>query len=227
MPVKRKSSNKNRCNSRKMQSGGSTKKSRKSKSNSRSKSRSKSKRRSKNRQRGGSPASNLVMNAKPNSYTSSCQMGGSDESDMVSSQMSNNSNTVEYPEKFNVSGNMNSLNTYKTTGGSRKEKSKKEKKEKRKKSKSKKVKNHKSKRERKSKSNNTKHVMRGGSDWISSQYSLGPINNPQAATNSFSAAEGVSHSTLMNPPNMGLAGSGGAMGELEGAGVRMTGSPLV
>jgi hypothetical protein len=71
--------------------------------------------------------------------------------------------------------------------------------------------------------------MRGGSDWISSQYSLGSINGASMNTNTgdFSASQGVDRNTLMNPPTMGLAGSGSAMGALEGANVRSVGAPLV
>ena len=71
--------------------------------------------------------------------------------------------------------------------------------------------------------------MRGGSDWISSQYSLGSINGNSMNENTgdFSASQGVTRDILMNPPTMGLAGSGYPMGSLEGANVNSTGAPLV
>jgi hypothetical protein len=83
-----------------------------------------------------------------------------------------------------------------------------------------------------SRSNNSRmNNMRGGygSAWISSQYSLGNINSPgmDSSSKDFSASQGVSRDILMNPPSMGLAGSGSAMGSLEGANVRSIGSPLV
>ena len=73
------------------------------------------------------------------------------------------------------------------------------------------------------------YLMRGGSDWISSQYSLGSANAPEQSANyvnQFSHSAAGSRDTYMNPQNLGLAGSGGAMGDLEGAGVRTNGSPL-
>jgi len=205
------------------------------------------------KQMGGSPASDLVMQASAAAPlmndpllmddSSRCQMGGGpggDEtdtpkltytgpprgggqaSDMVNSLMTNDAQTVGYPEGFNVKGNMNSLNLYAPSGGARKRKSK-GKKSRKSKSKSK---NRKSRKSHTRHSRKT-HVMRGGSDWISSQYSLGPSNNPEAGVGDFSSSQAGSRSDYMNPPNLGLAGSGHPMGELEGGNVRMTGSPLV
>jgi len=205
------------------------------------------------KQMGGSPASDLVMQASAAAPlmndpllmddNARCQMGGGpggDEtetpkltytgpprgggqaSDMVNSLMTNDAQTVGYPEGFNVKGNMNSLNLYAPSGGARKRKSKGKKSRKSHKSKSKSRKS----KSRKSHSRKT-HVMRGGSDWISSQYSLGPSNNPEAGVGDFSSSQAGSRSDYMNPPNLGLAGSGHPMGELEGGNVRMTGSPLV
>jgi len=70
----------------------------------------------------------------------------------------------------------------------------------------------------------------GGSDWISSQYSLGSYNQAEMSAEDvakFSQSAAGSRSDYMNPPNLGLAGSGAPMGSLEGANVNMTGSPLV
>ena len=71
--------------------------------------------------------------------------------------------------------------------------------------------------------------MKGGSAWIASQYSLGNINSAgmNTGTGDFSVSEGVSRDTLMNPPTLGLAGSGYPMGALEGANVNSVGAPLV
>ena len=209
------------------------------------KNRSSTKKRS---QKGGSPASTLVMQAttesplmndyfpRTDSNSPSCNMkGGSTASDMVSSNLMDNAQTVAYPEGFKVSGDINSLNLYAPSGGARKGKMGRKSKKSSKSKKSKKSKNsRKGKKSKKSKSKSKskksrshKHMMRGGSDWISSQYSLGNINNQMNNTADFSAAQGVSRDILMNPPNMGLAGSGSPMGELEGGNVQSVGAPLV
>ena len=221
---KPKSSTKKRCSSKKQ---------RKQKGGEAHMTRPEVKRRSstkKRTQKGGSPASSLVMEATTESplmndfiprtgnNSSSCSMsGGSSASDMVSANLMDNAKTVSYPEGFNVTGNINSLKLYAPIGGSRKGKMG---------SKSKKSRKHKkSKKSKKSRSH--KHMMRGGSDWISSQYSLGNINNQMNNTADFSSAQGVSRDILMNPPTMGLAGSGSPMGALEGANVQSVGAPLV
>ena len=190
-------------------------------------------------QMGGSPASNLVMEATTgepvmNDYissprirdssndTSSCQSGGSSASDMVMSNLTADAKTVAYPEGFKVKGNINSINSYAPSGGFRCRKGRKGGKSK-KQNKSKKSHN----KNKKSKKSNRKFMMRGGSDWISSQYSLGNINNQMGSTGDFSVSQGVDRNTLMNPPNMGLAGSGSPMSALEGANVHSVGSPLV
>ena len=196
--------------------------------------------------RGGSPASDLVMKATTdeplmNDYiprTDSPMCGGSTASDMVSAQLNDNAKTVSYPESFKAEGDINSLKLYSPSGGSRRKRNSKTAKGR------KGRKGSKSSKTRKSKKNNKKNkktnkktnklnnhrsnkIMNGGSDWISSQYSLGNINNQMNNTSDFSASQGVDRNTLMNPPTMGLAGSGSPMGELEGANVRMVGAPLV
>ena len=187
--------------------------------------------------KGGSPASDLVMQStlaepimndyisapriRDGSESSGCQMGGSEASDMVMSQLPDKAQTVGYPEGFNVKGNINSLNTYLPSGGSVIKKQRKGRKS-RKSRKGRKGYNNLSKKNKKS-----KNIMRGGSDWISSQYSLGNINNTLGDTSQFSVSQGVDRNTLMNPPTLGLAGSGSPMGDLEGGNVRMVGAPLV
>jgi hypothetical protein len=76
----------------------------------------------------------------------------------------------------------------------------------------------------------TKKMMKGGgSDWIMSNYSQGNINAPAQPfswTGQFGVSQPSERDMLMNPPTLGLAGSGYPMGSLEGANVRMTGAPL-
>jgi len=208
-------------------------------------------------QKGGSPASKLVMEATTdmpvmNDYISSPRIRDSNSSNMagggtsgsgsglassmVMSQLTDDAKTVEYPKGFNVTGDMNSLNLYAPSGGSRRKGNKgnkKNSKSHKKNSKSYKVqkgsKGKKNKSRKNSKSRKNNHTMRGGygSAWIASQYSLGNINNQMGSVGDFSASQGVDRNTLMNPPTMGLAGSGSPMSSLEGANVRSVGSPLV
>jgi hypothetical protein len=205
-------------------------------------------------QHGGSVASDLVMadtmkNAVANDYVVSPRIrqdgyddgfpnvmyGGSPASDMVMENLTEASTTNMYPPEPKVKGNMNSLNLYQTTGGARR-KSKKHSKANHKRS------NHKSRNKRKNnksrtnrshrnKRNHRLHVMRGGaSDWLASNYSLGNINAAAQSGNwvgQFSQSAATDRNILMNPPTLGLAGSGAPMGALEGANVRMVGAPLV
>ena len=210
---------------------------------------SRSRRNSSRSQRGGSPASDLVnqaANSPPvmndfvtsprirdgpmaEPYGGQCggQYGGSDASDMVMEKLANTSTTNKFPEGMNVTGNMESLKPYQPSGGSRKSgKSRKG-------GKHKKGKTNKNKKNGKNrtKSKNTKSKRRmmkgGGSDWMSSQYSLGSYNAAEASVSPFSQSAAASRNDYMNPPTLGLAGSGAPMGVLEGANVRMVGSPLV
>lgn len=145
--------------------------------------------------------------------------GGSVASDYVMSLVNTDAETKQFSKPNIVQGNINSLNTYEISGGSRKKKNKKNKKSK-------------SNKKRKSnKKNKSMRSMRGGygSDWIASQYSQGPINNQEmsaSAVGQFSQSQATPQSILNNPPNMGLAGSGYPMSELEGANVKTTGAPL-
>jgi hypothetical protein len=211
-------------------------------------------------QRGGSPASTLVMQDTMNppvmnDYVTSprireswyddslasleprCnQMGGSPASDLVMEQLEGVPQTKAYPNGWKVKGDMNSLNLYETTGGSRKKHNKGRKDKKRtnhKSSNHKSRKNNSRSRSRKNKNskrsrrNNRTRSQRGGaSDWIMSQYSLGPNNNPEASTSLFSHSTATPRSEYMNPSSLGLAGSGYPMGALEGANVRSVGAPL-
>lgn len=196
---------------------------------------------------GGSPASSLVMEAtteppltndyfprtSDNLANSSCQSGGGAASDMVMENLTDHAETFSYPEKFNVKGNINSLNTYELTGG----KSSKRKSCKRKNCKlkscrmSKKHGSSNNKSQNKKYSNGKQHIMKGGygSAWIASQYSQGNINGASMNGNAadFSASQGTPRDMLMNPPTLGLAGSGYPMSSLEGANVQSVGAPLV
>jgi hypothetical protein len=58
----------------------------------------------------------------------------------------------------------------------------------------------------------TKTLKGGGSAWMASQYSLSLADKSHARTPSFSHSKATPKSVLLNPPNMGLAGSG--MGDL-------------
>jgi len=188
-------------------------------------------------QKGGSPASTLVMQDTTSLEPRCGQKGGSPASDLVMEQLSGVPETKAYPEGWKVKGDMNSLNLYQTTGGSRRRNnrnrnnhSKKNNKNNRRNSRKNNNNNsRKHKRNNNSRHNNKNRTQRGGgSDWIMSQYSLGNINaNAMSApVSQFSQSEGVPRDVLMNPPNMGLAGSGYPMGSLEGANVRQVGAPL-
>ena len=157
--------------------------------------------------------------------TPDCQRGGSEASDGVNSNLTTQSVTEGFPAPYNVKADINSLNLYELTGGKgkgKKGKGKRSGKSKDKKGKSKKTsskrKNKKSmKKSRNSHKRNNHHnnSLRGGygSDWISSQYSQGPVNNPSGA------AANVA-------PNRDSAGSGFAMTSLEGANVGKIGAPI-
>jgi hypothetical protein len=151
-------------------------------------------------------------------------MGGSVASDLVNAQLTGQAATQVVPEGCPIKGNMNSLNLYQTTGGARRRHRKGSKKSKSKKSKSK----SKSRKSKSRKSNNRRRMMRGGgSDWIMSQYSQGNINAPESDMwKQFSASAPSGRDMLMNPPTLGLAGSGYPMGSLEGANVRSVGAPV-
>ena len=166
-------------------------------------------------QKGGSPASNLVneaVKASPhvkNDFVTSPRIreghmkGGSKASDMVMDHLNADAKTNSFVGSKHIKGNMDSLNLYQPSGGSRKSKGK-------------------SRRVRKMKG--------GGSDWISSQYSLGSYNQAEMSAEDvgkFSQSAAGSRADYMNPPNLGLAGSGSPMSALEGANVSKAGAPLV
>jgi len=177
------------------------------------------------------------------------QRGGSPASDLVMANLADLSSSQSVPQGCALKGDMNSLNLYQPSGGARRSRShsrnhsrsrksamlrkgSKSRKTGRKGLKSRKgKKGNKGKKSMKSNKRNSKsgmRIMKGGSDWIASQYSQGPINNPvSTGSNLFSVSEPSDRDVLNNPPTLGLAGSGGAMGALEGANVRNVGAPLV
>ena len=197
--------------------------------------------------KGGSPASELVMRdllspAVQHDYVTSPrirengnvyndlsflkkQTGGSPASDLVMSQLTSSPCTQQYPNEQQIKGDINSLNLYKTTGGAKKYKKNKKNNNTHSKKSKKSKKNNSNNSNRKYKRSNTKSQRGGASDWMSSQYSLGPINNPESGVGSFGQASAPSYNTLMNPPTMGLAGSGFAMNDLEGGNVNRAGAP--
>ena len=183
------------------------------------------------------------------------QRGGSTSSDLVMGNLNAFQANPSYlpPQDCQLQADRNSLNLYQPSGGARRKTCRRSHKH----SKGCKSKLHRSKGSksgRKSRSaskgqkgkkgnktlksnkrnnhnkrnNRNHHVMKGGSDWISSQYSQGNINAPANTDwKNFSASEPSTRDMLMNPPTLGLAGSGGAMGALEGANVSNVGAPLV
>jgi hypothetical protein len=199
---------------------------------------------------GGSPASDIVMgysNSPPatQDYITSprirdgwyddsmaaveprCQSGGSPASDLVMESLGDKVHTVDYLPAEKIQGNMNSLNLYQTTGGSRRRRSRRS--GSRRSNRRSRRSNRRSHRTRRSGSR--RRTQRGGfgSDWIMSQYSLGPNNNPEQSADwvsKFSRSTATSRNEYMNPASLGLAGSGSPMGSLEGANVRHVGSPL-
>jgi hypothetical protein len=158
-----------------------------------------------------------------------CQLGGGTASDMVLSQLNDVAQTADYSDGYKVTGDINSLNLYAPSGGAKKNKRSNKKRSNKKKSN--KNRNNKTRRNKKNSSKKNNRVMRGGhaSDWISSQYSLGSVNGASMDSNTgdFSNSQGVSRDIIMNPPTLGLAGSGYPMGALEGANVSSVGAPLV
>ena len=222
-----------------------------------SKSKSRKMRTKSRAQKGGSPASSIVMSdatmnppvmndyAGPDRIRDSwydpsltalepkCggQAGGSLSSDLVMEQLTQKPKTEPFNPAWSPKGDMNSLNLYETTGGARRRRTRRT---------SHKNKNtsRRSNSRRKSKRNNTKrnsklrisHQQRGGaSDWIMSQYSLGPNNNPEQPgswVGQFSQSAATGRNDYMNPSTLGLAGSGYPMGSLEGANVSRVGAPI-
>lgn len=189
-------------------------------------------RKSRSHQKGGSPASNLVMDAISeaphimNYHVGQC--GGSKASDMVTSNLNAKAETFGYAAGMKVNGDINSINNYQPVGGSRRRRSrkgKKSRKSKTRKSKKHGGKSHKSSNKRKSGSR--RNMRGGGSDWWSTQMSYGNINAAGQDPSAFTNEKSPSQHDLMNPSTRDLAGSGAPMGNLEGAGVTRVGAPLV
>lgn len=162
------------------------------------------------------------------------QAGGSLASDLVMEQLTQKPKTATFDPAWSPKGDMNSLNLYETTGGARRRKTRRASKKNKKASRRSRSRNNKQNSNRKSKRNtkrnNRSHNQRGGaSDWIMSQYSLGPSNNPEQPgswVGQFSQSAAGSRNDYMNPSTMGLAGSGYPMGSLEGANVGHVGAPI-
>ena len=186
-------------------------------------------------QKGGSPASNLVneaVKASPqvmNDFVTSPRIregpmiGGSEASNMLMSHLNATAKTNSFFGSEPMKGSIESLNLYQPSGGSRKSKGKSRKS----KGKSRKAKG--KSRKSKGKSNSRRKMSGGGSDWMSSQYSLGPNNQAEMSAEDvakFSQSAAGSRADYMNPPNLGLAGSGSPMSDLEGANVAKSGAPL-
>jgi len=170
-----------------------------------------------NCQRGGKHKKNLNKNIKKNlkkKIKHNKHFGGSVTSDYVMSQLNTDAKTIPFQPHLGVKADINSLNTYKPSGGARLVSNKTHKKHK----------NGKFNKNKKSLKN-----MKGGygSDWMSSQYSLGSYNaSPQSAdyVKQFSNSGAGNYIT---PPNLESAGSGGAISNLEGSSGRVIGAPLV
>jgi len=199
-------------------------------------------------QQGGSPASSIVMSdatmnppvmndyAGPDRIRDSwydpslaalepkCggQAGGSLASNLVMEQLTQKPKTEPFDPAWSPKVDMNSLNLYQTTGGARRRS--------RRSRKHKTARRHTKSKSKSRRNNRTRRNQRGGaSDWIMSQYSLGNINAPEQPASwvsQFSQSSATARSELMNPSTLGLAGSGAAMGSLEGANVRHVGAPL-
>lgn len=166
------------------------------------------------------------------------QAGGSLSSDLVMEQLTQKPKTAPFDPAWSPKGDMNSLNLYETTGGARRRKTRRashKKASRRSRSRNNTKRNSARKSNRNNKRNNKRnnrktHNQRGGaSDWITSQYSLGPSNNPEQSgslVGQFSLSGAGSRNDYMNPSTMGLAGSGYPMGSLEGANIGRTGAPI-
>ena len=206
-------------------------------------------------QTGGSPASSIVMadaTMNPpvmNDYISSdrireswynpslsslepkCgkQSGGSLASDLVMEKLSQKPKTEKFNPAWSPKGDMNSLNLYETTGGARRSGRKSHRSNRHKKTSRHSRKSKRSKHNSKTRRNSRRHQRGGASDWIMSQYSLGPNNTPEQPgswVGQFSQSTATSRKDYMNPSTLGLAGSGYPMGSLEGANVARVGAPI-
>jgi hypothetical protein len=168
------------------------------------------------------------------------QSGGSLASNLVMEQLTQKPKTEPFDPAWSPKGDMNSLNLYETTGGARRRRktrrasSNKRDKKRTSRSRSRNSRNknsnmRKSKRNTKRNNRSSSQQRGGGSDWIMSQYSLGPYNNPEQPgswVSQFSRSTATSRDDYMNPKTLGLAGSGYPMGSLEGANVSHVGAPI-
>ena len=132
--------------------------------------------------------------ARSSRTSKSLKKGGSLASDRVLKHLYVKSNTKRYPDsqRINTESELGGTNTYELTGGSRRmRRALRSKRTNNKLSRSKK-----SKVNRKNKSNGKFAKRGGGSAWMASQYSLGPINNPEADTRPFSNSSAPSRNSL-------------------------------
>lgn len=204
--------------------------------------------------RGGSYASDLVMEAAnsspvmndfvanprvrdgPNADYLSLgldtgkQTGGSAASDMTMENLSDNAKTNKYAASWKVEGDINSLNTYQPSGGNRKSKSRNHKSKNRKSNK----RNRKSKRS--NNSNNSKNSKNSNKSKRSNRNKNQNKNKNHVVKGGASAymadfyaidSNKKQPNDMWNPPTRDLAGSGAAMGANEGANVYHVGAPLV
>ena len=142
--------------------------------------------------------------------------GGSLASDRVMENLRNKPATHDYVASPRVRGKSSTLNLYELTGGRKSQRSHKSKRSQRSHKSKRSQRSYKAKRSQRSykakrsqrsyKDKRGTRMMKGGygSDWMASQYSLGPINNPSGFKDE-----------LMNPPNRNKAGSGSSMSKLE------------
>jgi len=138
--------------------------------------------------------------------------GGSLASDMVMDNVNKKATTLEYEDspKLKTAHPYGNTCLYKTTGGGKKSKKSK--------------KPRKSKKARKTRKNKKGRKQRGGgSDWITSQYSLDIGQNKDVNPAIFSKSKPASMNRLLNPPNLGAAGSGHPNVAM---GASMAGAPL-
>ena len=165
------------------------------------------------------------------------QAGGSLASNLVMEQLTQKPKTKPFDPAWSPKGDINSLNLYETTGGARRRRKTRRASHKNKKaSRRSRSRNTKRKSKRNTLLTNTKRnthttqQQRGGaSDWMMSQYSLGPNNNPEqpgSMVGQFSQSAAAGRNDYMNPSTMGLAGSGYPMGSLEGANIGRVGAPI-
>jgi len=202
--------------------------------------------------RGGSYASDLVMEAAnspavmndyvtdprvrdgPNADyigldgSTNGQYGGSAASDMTMENLDDTATTNKYADGWKVTGDINSLNTYQPSGGKRNSKGHKSNKRNHKrnhKSKNRKSKNSKSNK-RNNKSKRSNRNKKSNSNQNKNRVVKGGASDYMASYYSLDSNVARPNSAW-DPPTRDLAGSGAEMGANEGANVFRVGAPLV